>query len=109
MANLIGRKILEISKEIKEELSLYYSLEELFINRISKYIDITEESSDILKEETIKILSNIDESTPDDTINIALSDLEDTLKKYDFCKNDIDMLDLIATILLFNVFENNEK
>lgn len=109
MANLIGRKILEISQEIKSDLSLYDSLEELFINRISKYIDITEKSSDILKQEVIKTLSNIDESTPDDTINIALSDLEDTLKKYDFCKNDIDMLDLIATILLFNVFENTEN
>lgn len=109
MANLIGKKILEISKEIKDELGLYNNFEELFINRISKYIDVTDESSDILKEEVIKTLSNIDESTPDNTINIALSDLEDTLKKYDFCKNDIDMLDLIATILLFNIFENNEK
>ena len=109
MANLIGRKILEIAKEIKNDLELYDSFQELFIDRISKYIDITEESSDILKEEVIKTLSNIDESTPNDTINIALSDLEDTLKKYDFCKNDIDMLDLIATILLFNVFENTEN
>lgn len=106
MANILGRKLLELSDDYRTNKEEYKTFDNYFLKNMSKHIEFNEDTLSLLNDEFKELLGSIDDDTNDDDITFMLSEVKNKVIKDDSIKDSIDILEVIGLYLLFQVMYN---
>lgn len=109
MANILGRKLLELSDDYKNNKEEYKTFDNFFLRNMSKHLDFNEYALKLLNDEFKELLESIDSDTTDDDIVAMLDGVKHKIVSYDCIHNSIDILEVIGLYLSFQLKYNDES